>query len=44
LTYGCLIQPQFTITPGLLAHTEQIAALRERIMAAGARKSGCLLE
>lgn len=42
LTYGCLTatmpavsyQPQFTITPALLARVEQIAALRERIQAA----------
>lgn len=42
LTYGCLIayyfrvsyQPQFTITPALLARVEQIAALRERIQTA----------
>ncbi len=27
-------QPQFSITPALLAHVEQIAALRERILAA----------
>jgi hypothetical protein len=27
-------QPQFTITPALLARVEQIAALRERILAA----------
>jgi Fic family protein len=27
-------QPQFTITPALLARSEQIAALRERILAA----------
>src|ERR1700721_2527143 len=27
-------QPQFTITPGLLSRVEQIAALRERILAA----------
>ena len=26
-------QPQFTVTPGLLARAEQIAALRERILA-----------
>ena len=44
LTYGCLIgqcqrmsyQPQFVITPALLARVEQIAALRERILAATA--------
>jgi len=42
LTYGCLMgygcgvgyQPQYTITPALLARVEQIAALRERIQAA----------
>lgn len=42
LTYGCLTatmsrvsyQPQFTITPALLARVEQIAAVRERILAA----------
>ena len=42
LTHGCLIaqcwrvsyQPQFTITPALLTRVEQIAALRERILAA----------
>src|SRR5271155_5835896 len=31
---GMSYEPQFTITPALLARAEQIAALRERILAA----------
>ena len=34
MTFNMSYQPQFTITPALLARVEQIAALRERILAA----------